>query len=99
MNIQITLPEDIYARLAAIAAQRSQSAEGLLREAATQIVATASDTSPSARSDDDMYVEGYDPATDPLAPFIGMYASDDPGWIERHDEYFAGVRREHGDEK
>ena len=32
----------------------------------------------------------YDPAHDPLAPFIGAFdsGSDDPDWIERHDEYF-----------
>ncbi len=35
----------------------------------------------------------YDPATDPIAPFIGAFDSgeDDPGWIERHDEYFTGT--------
>ena len=34
----------------------------------------------------------YDPAHDPLAPFIGAFDSgnDEPGWIERHDEFFAG---------
>ncbi len=38
----------------------------------------------------------YDPAHDPLAPFIGAFdgGDDDPGWIERHDEYFAGIRED-----
>ena len=38
----------------------------------------------------------YDPAHDPLAPFIGAFDSgnDDPSWIERHDEYFAGIRED-----
>ncbi len=98
MDIRVTLPEDLYTRLVAIAAQRGQSAEGLLREAATQIVSETQDT-PSSTYVDDVYVEGYDPYTDPLAPFVGIFASDDPGWIERHDAYFAGVEKKHGDEK
>jgi plasmid stability protein len=99
MNMQISLPEDLYARLAAIAAQRGQSAEALLREAATQIVEEANTAPLVPSEDEDVSVEGYDPATDPLAPFAGIYASDEPGWIERHNEYYVGVRREHGDKK
>jgi hypothetical protein len=38
----------------------------------------------------EILVPGYDPTTDPLSRFAGIYASDDPGWIERHDEYFGG---------
>jgi len=89
MNMQISLPEDLYARLAAIAAQRGQSAEALLREAATQIVEEASDIIPATTTE--VFVEGYDPAADPLAPFIGMFDfGEDPGWIERHDAIFGG---------
>jgi hypothetical protein len=45
----------------------------------------------------------YDPALDPLAPFIGTFDSgdDEPGWIKRHDMYFArnDVRGEQDDNK
>ncbi len=30
-----------------------------------------------------------DPANDPLFQIAGMFASDDPGWVDRHDEYLA----------
>ncbi len=32
---------------------------------------------------------GYDPATDPIAPFIGAFHSGVPDLAERHDEYLA----------
>jgi len=42
---------------------------------------------------DDVYTElvAYNPANDPLAPFIGGLdsGSNELDWIERHDEYFA----------
>lgn len=43
-------------------------------------------------------VEGYDPATDPLARFAGFYAGDEPGWMNRHDEAFGALGDEDAQE-
>jgi hypothetical protein len=41
----------------------------------------------------------YDPQRDPLARFMGIFASDEPGWADRHEEYLAKAYEEtHEDE-
>lgn len=81
----IQFPDELYARLAAYAAQHGQTPEETLIDLATQVIETSNDL-----ADEEATVPGYDPATDPLARFAGMYVSNDPGWIERHDQYFGG---------
>ena len=34
-------------------------------------------------------IEGYDPAKDPLAPFLGAFETDAPDTVTRHDHYLA----------
>ena len=88
MSQTIHLPDELYERLAAVAAE-----EGCPVDAVAQsymLYALRHLAQPPKPPSEEEYV--YDPATDPLAPFIGAFDSgdDDPGWIERHDEYFAG---------
>lgn len=87
MGHTFQIPDDIYTELAAYATQHGQTPDtlliSLLKEGVEQLKQT------------DLMVAihntSYNSAHDPLAPFIGAFdsGSDDPGWIERHDEYFA----------
>lgn len=75
----ITVPEDLYARLAAEAARAGLTLDDLLEA----LLAERSHESTHIE-----VVEGYDPATDPLARFAGIIETAEPGWIERHDAIF-----------
>jgi hypothetical protein len=73
MDHTIIIPADLYARLAAYAAKQGQTPDEVIIELATEIVESESA---------DEEVPGYDPADDPLAPFIGAFdLGDDPGWV------------------
>ena len=86
MSYVFRVPDEIYSEIAAYAAQRGQTSDALLMELVTEGVEQLKSTAP-------VHEAPYDPAHDPLAPFIGAFDSggDDPGWIERHDIYFAGT--------
>ncbi len=69
-----------------LAAQRGQTPDALLVALVTggvELLKRVESTTPA-------HAAAYDPAHDPLAPFIGAFdsADEDPGWIERHDLYF-----------
>src|SRR5579864_2711313 len=81
------VPDDIYSELVAYASQHGQTPDALL-------TALLKDGVEQLKHTDSMVAiqkVSYNPSSDPLAPFIGAFDSgnDDPGWIERHDEYFA----------
>ena len=86
MSHQFSIPDDIYKEIATHAAQHGQTPDALLVSLLTEGVELLKqrDTPTSLRA------IRYNPADDPLAPFIGMFDSgdDDIGWIERHDEIF-----------
>lgn len=90
MSHVFRLPDDIYSEIANYAEQHGQTPDAfliaLVKEGVEQLKHT--DKMAAIRKVN----SNYDPADDPLAPFIGALNSgaDDPGWIERHDEYFAG---------
>ena len=92
MSHVFQVPDDIYAEIATYAAQRGQTPDALLIELVTEGVEELKQVKSTASIE-----AHYDPAYDPLAPFIGAFDSggDDPGWIERHDEYFVSTRRHH----
>ena len=81
------IPDDIYTELVTYAEQHGQTPDGLLitllKESVEQLKQTDSLVA--------VHNASYNPALDPLAPFIGAFdsGSDAPGWVERHDEYFA----------
>ena len=87
MSHDFQIPDDIYTELVAYAAQHGQTPDALLisllKEGVEQLKQTDSMVA--------IHNTSYNPAHDPLAPFIGAFdsGSDDPRWIERHDKYFA----------
>lgn len=99
MSHVFRVPDELFTELASYAAQRGQTPDALLLELVQEGMEQMKQTDSMVA----IRKETYDPAHDPLAPFIGAFDSggNDPGWIERHDEFFAGswesgVR--HGDE-
>lgn len=88
MSHVFQLPDEIYSEIAAYAAQRGQTPDALLIALVTGGVELLKQVESAAP----VHKVPYDPAHDPLAPFIGAFDSggDDAGWIERHDAYFAG---------
>lgn len=86
MSHAVYISDELYSKLAERAQQEGQSLDAFVEEHLASVA-----TQPPITEDE----EGeYDPAMDPLAPFIGAFAfDDDPGWMERHDEYFAAEGR------
>ena len=85
MSYVFQVPDDIYAEIVAYAAQRGQTPDALLTILVTEGVELLKSTAPT-------YQTPYDPAHDPLAPFIGAFDSggDDTRWIERHARHTGG---------
>jgi len=86
MSHVFQVPDDIYTEIAAYAAQRGQTPDDLLIALLTGSVELLKrvEATPSVPE------VAYDPAHDPLAPFIGAFDSGgDDDWIERHDMYLA----------
>lgn len=81
------IPDDVYTELVAYAAQHGQTPDALLvtlvKEGVEQLKQTDSMVA--------IHEVSYNSANDPLAPFIGGLdsGSNEPDWIEHHDEYFA----------
>lgn len=84
------LPDDIYREIATYAAKRGQTPDALLMTFLEECVDQLKQTDAMAA----VRNIPYDPAHDSLAPFIGKFEtnSKDLDWIERHDEYFGGIR-------
>ena len=95
MSHVFRLPDDIYSEIANYAEQRGQTPDAFLIALVKESVEQLKNTDKMAA----IRKGHYDPANDPLAPFIGAFDSGekDSGWIERHDEYFGGSER--GDEQ
>jgi len=87
MSHNLQIPDDIYAEVASYAAQHGQTPDTLLLSFLSEGVELLKqgETPASIRA------IHLDEISDPLASFIGAFESgeDDPGWIERHDEFFA----------
>lgn len=89
MSHVFQVPDEIYNEVVAYAAQRGQTPDALLVALVRGGVELLRQVESTATSKSEQKAP-YDPAHDPLAPFIGAFDSgEDPGWIERHDEYFA----------
>ncbi len=88
MNHSFQVPDDLYTELAIYAARHGQSPDVLLMDLVKEGVEQLKQTDSIAA----LHKMPYDPAHDPLAPFIGAFDSgnEERGWIERHDEFFAG---------
>lgn len=88
MSHAVYISDELYSKLTERAQQEGQTLDAFVEER----LASAVMQPPITEEEEE---EGeYDPAMDPLAPFIGAFAfDDDPGWMERHDEYFAAEGR------
>ncbi len=87
MSQMIALPDDIYAHLTAIATQQGKTADDVINTLVEQYIDEVEP--PAHPSDDDESVEGYDPAADPLAAFIGAFKlGKDRAWVAQHDAIF-----------
>jgi hypothetical protein len=88
MSHVFQLPDDIYSEIVTYAEQHGQTPDAFLITLVKESVEQLKHTDKMAA----IRKVNYDPTHDPLAPFIGSVDSgeEDSGWIERHDEYFAG---------
>ena len=84
------VPDEIYREIASYAAKRGQTPDSLLTTLLEEGVDQLKQTDSMAA----IRKTPYDPANDPLAPFIGRFETNsiDFDWIERHDEIFGGIR-------
>jgi len=88
MSHSFQVPDDLYTEIATYAARHGQSPDLLLMDLVKEGVEQLKQTDSMAA----LRKIPYDPSHDPLAPFIGAFDSgnEELGWIERHDEFFAG---------
>lgn len=90
----IMLPESLYARVVAQAAQQGKTPDEFIRTA-TEAYLQEMHAETLVYED----VPGYDPALDPLAPFTGKYQALVIDLSARHDEYLAEAASDpHADE-
>ena len=87
MSHAFQIPDDIYTELVAYAIQHGQNPDALLMALVKEGVEQLKQTDSMVA----IHKVSYNPANDPLAAFSGACdsGSDEPEWIERHDEYFA----------
>ncbi len=62
-----------------------------------EVAQTGRPSTPPTEVADDETVEGYDPSSDPLARFAGIFADDEPGWMNRHDEVYGADGEENAE--
>lgn len=80
MSQALHIPEDLYARIAAYAAEHKEDPDAI----ATRLLAQALDDLPPTEQ------QPRDLSQDPLSQLAGIISVEgDPGWGDRHDEYFA----------
>ena len=87
MSHVFQIPDDIYTELVTYAKQHGQTPDALLMALVKEGVEQLKQTDLMVA----IHKVSSNPPYDPLAQFIGAFdsGSDDPGWIEQHDEYFA----------
>jgi hypothetical protein len=76
----IEIADKAYQVLVDTAHERGKTPQQFLEEWLLDLQATAEE-SPA----------GYDPAKDPLAPFLGAFEADAPDVVARHDDYLVGT--------
>lgn len=94
MSHTIQIPDDIYEKLAAYAAQWKQTPEALFLDWANTLTHRWEETTAMELGDCEQEVMDRDDkeeelATQSLLRISGMFAIGEPGWADRHDEYLA----------
>jgi len=79
MSHAILVPDELYRKVQDYAARSAQEPDALIVEWVEQAAEQAAHT----------IEEEADLANDPLFQVAGMFASNEPGWVDRHDEYLA----------
>lgn len=94
MSHNLQIPDNIYAEVASFAAQHGQTPDNLL----LSLLLDGVESLKHGETPTSLRAIRPDDIPDPLASFIGAFDSgeDDPGWIERHDEFFADSRGIYG---
>ena len=84
MSQAINIPDEIYAKISSYATAHNEAADALVARLLSGAVAAlqAADQ-----------IEERDISQDPLFQIAGMFAGNDPDWVNRHDEYLAETHR------
>ena len=95
MSHVFQIPDDLYEKLAAYAAQQEQTPETLILAWVSEITRRLEASQPS--DDDHMNqanrvertVREKELSESPLFQIAGIFAIGDPGWADKHDEYLS----------
>ena len=88
------LSNEQYEKIAAYAEQREQTPEDLFHMWIDEMVhqiETSQNTETEEETDEEIDIEELR-AKHPLLQIEGILSIGEPGWADRHDEYFAGLR-------
>lgn len=80
MSQAVNIPDEIYAKISSYAAEHNEPADALVARLLSGAVAALQVAE---------HTEQRDVSEDPLFKIAGMFAGDEPGWVNRHDEYLA----------
>ena len=89
MSYMFRLSNEQYEKLAAYAEQKEQTPEELFLAWVDEVVYQL-DTAHTAETEQEMSEEELR-AKHPLLKIEGILSIGEPGWADRHDEYFAGA--------
>jgi hypothetical protein len=85
MGHTLEIPDETYQELMHLAAERGQTPVQVLQQWVKEIQ-QASSQQPAIPTHGTMNGQ-YDPAQDPLAPFLGAFEATAPDVVHRHDHY------------
>lgn len=95
MNHVFELSNEQYEKIAAYAEQREQTPEALFHRWVDEIIHQI-ESSQNIETDEEIDIEELR-AKHPLLQIEGILSIGEPGWADRHDEYFAGLRDDRDD--
>lgn len=90
MSHSFRVSDEAYETLASVAAAHGRTPEDLFRTWVNEMreQTFAQSSTPTVEENSDA-VNGYDPAHDPLAPFLGAFEATTPDVVRRHDDYLS----------
>lgn len=80
MSQAVNIPDEIYSKITRYAAARKEPADALVARLLSDAIAALQTAEQS---------EEQDISQDPLFQIAGIFAGNEPGWVNRHDEYLA----------
>jgi hypothetical protein len=94
MSYVFQLSDEQYTKLAVYAAQRNQTPETLFQAWVNDLIHDLEEplsTSIEQADGEEQEMSEEEWLNSPLFRVAGIFSVDDPGWADRHDEYFAGA--------